>query len=47
MIKRLAEYIPFNEQEENDKKIMLEYMANHKDYLTRENKIAHFRAKKY
>lgn len=38
----IENYKPVNEQEENDKKVMLEYMANNADYLIRENKIAHF-----
>lgn len=38
----IENYIPVNEQEENDKKVMLYYMKNNFDYLTRENKVAHF-----
>lgn len=42
--KQIEKYIPFNEQEENDKKIMLEYMNTFDNLLTRENEIAHFTA---
>ena len=42
LIKDIENYIPINEQEENDKQVMLDYMKNISDYLTRENKIAHF-----
>ena len=38
----IENYIPVNEQEKNDKKVMLDYMKNNSDYLTRENKIVHF-----
>ena len=38
----IENYIPVNEQEENDKKVMLDYMQKNTDYLTRENKVAHF-----
>ena len=44
LIKDIENYIPVNEQEVNDKKVMLDYMKNTSDYLTRENKIAHFTA---
>ena len=42
LVKEIENYIPVNEQEENDKKIMFDYMKNNSDYLTRENKVAHF-----
>lgn len=38
----IEKYRPVNQQEENDKKIILQYMKNNGDYLTRENRIAHF-----
>lgn len=39
---QIIEYSPINEQEENDKKIMLNYINHFYDnILTRENKIAH------
>ncbi len=42
LLKDIENYIPVNEQEENDKKVMLDYMLRNSDYLTRENKVAHF-----
>lgn len=42
--KQIEEYMPYNEQEENDKKIILEYMDRFDNLLTRENEIAHFTA---
>lgn len=42
LLENIENYIPVNEQEENDKKVMLDYMKNNPDYLTRENRIAHF-----
>jgi len=41
---QLERYIPYNEQEENDKKIMLEYINNFDNILTRDNEFAHFTA---
>lgn len=35
-------YIPCNEQEENDKKLMLKYIDTFDDVLTRENEMCHF-----
>ena len=40
----IEQYIPYNEQEENDKKIMIDYMKQYDNLLTRENEIAHFTA---
>lgn len=37
-------YKPFDEKEQNDKEVILEYIKNTNDVLTRENKIAHFTA---
>ena len=42
--KQIEKYIPYNEQEENDKKIILNYMEKFDNLLTRENEIAHFTA---
>ncbi len=42
--KQIQEYIAYNEQEENDKKIMLNYIESNHDVLTRSNEIAHFTA---
>lgn len=41
---QIEKYIPYNEQEENDKKIMLQYMNMFDNLLTRENEVAHFTA---
>ena len=42
--KEIESYDPYNEQEENDRKLMLEYIDTFKDVLTRENKMCHFTA---
>ena len=42
LLNEIENYIPVNEQEEKDKKIMLDYMKFNSDYLIRENEIAHF-----
>ena len=42
LLQKIEKYIPVNEQEENDKKIMIDYMQKNSDYLTRENEVAHF-----
>ena len=42
--KMLENYVPVNEQEEADKSLMLDYIKNFKDTLTRENKSCHFTA---
>ena len=42
--KQIEKYITYNEQEKNDKKIMLDYMEKFDNLLTRENEIAHFTA---
>jgi len=44
LIQDIENYVPVNEQEENDKKIMLGYVQKNSDYLTRENEVAHFTA---
>lgn len=40
--REIKEYIPFNEQEEKDKKVILEILEREKDILTRKNKKYHF-----
>ena len=40
--KEIEKYNPTNQQEENDKKLILDYMKNNSDCFTRENQIAHF-----
>ena len=42
--KQIENYKPFNEQEENDKELILKYMDIFDDVLTRENKMCHFTA---
>lgn len=41
LIHDIENYVPVNEQEENDKEVMLDYMKKNSDYLERENKVAH------
>jgi len=40
----LEAYEPDNEAEACEKQVMLDFLANHPDALTRENKVAHFTA---
>ena len=42
--KQIQNYIAYNEQEENDKRIMLKYIDYNHDVLTRSNETAHFTA---
>ena len=42
--KEIESYNPYNEQEKNDKEIMLEYIDTFKDVLTRKNRMCHFTA---
>lgn len=41
---QIEKYEPYNEQEENDKEIMLESINTFDDVLTRQNKMCHFTA---
>ena len=41
---QLERYQPCCEQEERDKRVMLAFLEQHPDALTRENKVAHFTA---
>ena len=41
---KIEKYIPYNEQEKNDKKIILQYLEQFDNILTRENEFAHFTA---
>ena len=41
LVKDIQNFKPINEQEENDKKIILDFMLKNSDCLTRENQIAH------
>lgn len=40
----IESFIPYNIQEENDKKLILEYIDMFPDILTRDNKLCHFTA---
>ena len=40
-IDKIEKYIPINDQEKKDKEIILNYIKNNKDVLTRENEVAH------
>lgn len=42
LLKNLKEYIPFNEQEEHDKDVMVHLLESENNIFTRENKVAHF-----
>ena len=42
LYQQIKEYIPYNQQEEADKQLMLEFMERNPDCLYRENKTAHF-----
>lgn len=42
--KQVLAYVPFNEQEERDKKLLLGWLDSGKDILTRENEVAHLTA---
>lgn len=44
LIEQIKNYVPYNEQEENDKKLILEYINMFDDVLTRKNEFAHFTA---
>ncbi len=41
---QLKQYHPYNEQEERDKKVMLQLLKTQPDIFTRENEVAHFTA---
>lgn len=44
LFQEIQHYTPFNEQEQRDKEVMLQFMSNCSDYLVRENQVAHFSA---
>ncbi|MCM1130730.1 MAG: NUDIX hydrolase [Roseburia sp.] len=44
LLEEIKKYKPLNEQEKKDKEQMIEYMKNNDNYLSRENKLAHFTA---
>lgn len=39
---KIANYVPFNDQEEKDREMILKYIDSFPDVLTRENEIVHF-----
>jgi hydrolase, NUDIX family len=41
---QIEQYIPYNEQETNDKHVMLQYINKFDDVLTRKNEFGHFTA---
>ena len=42
LLEKIRKYIPVNEQEEKDKDQMIKFILENKDYLSRENAVAHF-----
>ena len=44
LYKQISEYKPYDEREKEDKEVMLKFIENNEDVLTRDNKIAHFTA---
>lgn len=44
LYQQIKEYLPYNEQEAQDKEMMLQFMERNKDYLERTNETAHFSA---
>ena len=44
LLQEIKNYQPCNQQEACDRARMLDYMAHHPDYLSRENQTAHFSA---
>lgn len=44
LLQDIKSYTPTNEQEERDKALMIQYMEDNTNYLSRENQIAHFTA---
>lgn len=42
--RQIENYIPYNEQEESDKELLLDYINTFNDVLTRNNKMCHFTA---
>ena len=42
LYEEIKSYAPVNEQEEQDREVMLRFMEHSENYLVRENKVAHF-----
>ena len=41
LLKQIEDFTPFDDKEQADKEVMIEYIKTHKDVLTRDDKIAH------
>lgn len=44
LIDMIRDYVPYNEQEERDKRVILEFLAQGDKVFSRENEVAHFTA---
>lgn len=44
LINQIKEYKPYNEQEENDKILILDWIRNNENAFSRENTVAHMTA---
>lgn len=44
LLQEIEDYMPQNQQEEQDKEQMIWFIKNHSDYLERTNRLAHFTA---
>lgn len=44
LLQEIEDYMPGNQQEEQDKEQMIWFIKNHPDYLERTNRLAHFTA---
>ena len=44
LLEQLKAYAPYNEQETNDKEVMIKLLEKESDIFTRENEVAHFTA---
>lgn len=44
LVRQLKEFVPYNEQEEHDRDVMLKWSESGTDVLTRKNRAAHFSA---
>lgn len=42
LYKSISEYVPYDEREKIDKGVMLDFIENNANVLSRDNKIAHF-----
>ena len=43
-IESLEKYVPYNEQEEMDKKLIIDFISDNEDAFLRDNKLAHITA---